>query len=156
MRRCIGVIIVLTIFLLVWLPHLLWRYFDVKMPWWYIEKDIFFSPAFYIFILGAIGALLNFHLSWTRPLLYKLRYGSMESYKFVSGLPLIPTVMVVFSAIYLTPLIWPCIVATALLLLDTAGPVWFLIGTWKDDSFWNPPGKSERDRWGPGMSNKKS
>jgi len=138
MRRGIGILIVLVIFFVVWLPHLLWWFFEIKMPWWHIKRNIFFSLFFYVFILGAAGVLLNFHLSWIRPLLYKFWHGSMDSYHFVSGIPLIPTIMVVFTAIHLTPLLWPCFVATILLFLDTGGPLWFLICTWKDDSFWNP------------------
>lgn len=61
----------------------------------------------------------------------------MESYHFDSGIPLIPEVMIIFSAIALTPLLWPCLVATILQLLDTGDSLWFLISTWKDDSFWN-------------------
>jgi len=138
MRRCIGILIVSGVFLLIGLPHLLWLFFKFKMPWGYVKTNLFISPSFYFFLLGIAGILLNFHLSWIRPLLHKLIHGSMESYKFVSGLPLIPALMIVFSAIHLTPLIWPCVVASILLLVDTGGPLWFLIATWKDDSFWNP------------------
>lgn len=88
-------------------------------------------------LFAALFAALNLHLSFTRPLLYRWTHGSMAGYRFVSGIPLVGAFFVVAGV-----LVWFGDVVTAsvglgVLLVDTGGPVWLLIMTWKDSSFWD-------------------
>jgi|GEM_PF-2313441 len=138
MRRCIGILTVLGVFLLIWLPHLLSLFFTIKMPWWNSETRNTWNFNFFLLFLGTLGVLLNLYLHVFRPFFYKFKHGSMESYRFISGIPLFSSLAGVYSAFWLTPLIWPCLLATVLLLSDVGGVVWFLIFTWKDDSLWSP------------------
>jgi hypothetical protein len=88
-------------------------------------------------LFAALFAALNLHLSFTRPLLYRWTHGPMAGYRFVSGIPLVGAFFVVAGV-----LVWFGDVVTAsvglgVLLADTGGPVWFLVMTWKDSSFWD-------------------
>jgi hypothetical protein len=88
-------------------------------------------------LFAALFAALNLHLSFTHPLLYRWTHGSMAGYRFVSGIPLVGAFFVVAGV-----LVWFGDVVTAsvglgVLLVDTGGPVWFLVMTWKDASFWD-------------------
>jgi hypothetical protein len=88
-------------------------------------------------LFAALIAALNFHLSFTRPLLYRWTHGSMAGYRFVSGVPGVGAFFVLAGI-----LVWFGDVVTAsiglgVLLLDTGGPIWFLVMTWKDSSFWD-------------------
>ena len=45
--------------------------------------------------LGAVIGVLNSYLSFIRPRLYRLKQGSMDGYRFVSGIPVIGTIFVI-------------------------------------------------------------
>jgi hypothetical protein len=88
-------------------------------------------------VLGLLFALLNAHLAMVRPWLYRLRHGSMEGYRFVSGLPLIGSVFVVAAGVLGFGALPTAVVGLVALALDTGGLPWFLIATWRDDSLWD-------------------
>lgn len=133
MKRLFAVLILLSLFVLIWLPQFVWRTFEFALP-----PGIVRNVSLCVFSLATLGILLNVHLSWVRPILHKRKQGSMENYKHISGIPIIPSLLVIIAALMLTPRIWPCILATILLLLDTGSPIWFVIMTWKDDSLYGP------------------
>ena len=145
MKRCLGVLIVLLFFLLIWLPHLLWWFWGYRMFWWRIDSRI--TETFYniVLLMAALGFFLNIFLSIIRPWLYKLKHGSMESYRFISGIPLLISLAAVYSSVFLTPRIWPSILASFIVMLDFGGPVWFVIFTWKDESLWGSHQRSRKD-----------
>ena len=86
---------------------------------------------------AAFVAVLNFYLSFVRGLLLRLRHGSLDRYRHVSGIPLIGSLLVLIAGIIgfgAVGTVLSCIVAVA---LDTGGLPWFLFSTWQDGSFWD-------------------
>jgi hypothetical protein len=88
-------------------------------------------------LVGALLAVLNFHLSFTRPLLYRLRHGSSEGYRFVSGIPLVGTFFVMAAVLVSFGEVVTALVGLGVLLADTGSPLWFLLMTWNDSSLWD-------------------
>lgn len=88
-------------------------------------------------LFAALFAALNLHLSFTRPLLYRWRHGSMAGYRHVSGFPLVGTFFVVAGVLLGFGDMVTASVGLGVLLADTGSPVWFLIMTWKDSSLWD-------------------
>ena len=88
--------------------------------------------------LGASIASLNLYSSFIRSWIYRFRHHSLEGYRYVSGFPVIGTVLVTLGI--LAGLGSKPIAAVALLVLtvDTGGLPWFLVQTWRDKSLWNP------------------
>lgn len=87
--------------------------------------------------LGIATAGLNFYLSFIRGLVHRLRHGSLEGYRHVSGIPLIGTLFVVAGGIAGFGWRDTSIAGLAATALDTGGAPWFLISTWRDASFWD-------------------
>ena len=93
--------------------------------------------AFVGLLPGAACATLNFALSFVRPWLYRWRHGSTAGLTFVSGIPVIGTLSTCVAA-YVGWGSIPCAsVVLALSLIDTLGPTWFVIATWRDTSLWD-------------------
>lgn len=81
--------------------------------------------AYMLFGLGGFFSLLNLHLSFVRPAIHRLQ-GHGE-YRFVSGFPLVGSLMLVgsfflFPAGYILRL-----VALVIALFDTGGIHWFCV-----------------------------
>jgi len=96
------------------------------------------SVASWSFIaLATIVALVNFHLSWVRPVLYSRRHhGSPEGYKFISGIPLVGTVLSTIGVLTSWGA-WPVAAASlALLLIDTGGALYLQVVLVKDRALW--------------------
>jgi hypothetical protein len=84
-------------------------------------------------------AALNFYLSAVRPRLFRLRSGSLDGYKHISGFPVIGSLVVVAGAAVgfrSGVCVALGLIATA---LDVGGSVWFLVATWSDSSLWDRP-----------------
>jgi hypothetical protein len=83
-----------------------------------------------LFGVGAIVCLLNCSLSWLRYPQHRLRGGAPENYRWVSGFPVVGSVLVAMAW-----LLWlrgegsrPLDVTAGLLvLIDTGGIHWFLL-----------------------------
>ena len=88
-------------------------------------------------VLGLLLGILNAYLSMIRPCLYRLRHGSMEGYRFVSGLPLVGSVLVIAAGVFGFGALPTAVVGLVTLALDTGGLPWFLIATWRDGSLWD-------------------
>jgi hypothetical protein len=82
-------------------------------------------------------ALLNFHLSFIRPVLYSRRHGSLNGYRHVSGFPLLGTILVCLGALGGFGAIGSALVGMVAYILDTGSLAWFVISTWRDGSFWD-------------------
>lgn len=108
---------------------------DVSRPRYYAGMAL---------VIGAcLVACLNFQLNTVRPWIYKRVHGSMEGYRFVSGLPVVGTFFQVSGAVIgfgSTPV---GLLGMLSALLDNGGLLWFPILTWKDSSFWDAPWKSK-------------
>jgi hypothetical protein len=81
--------------------------------------------------------LLNFHLAFVRPWLFKRRHGSLEDCRFISGLPMIATLVVVLTVLADFGVRAVAVAALAILAVDTGGLPWFLITTWRQRELWD-------------------
>ena len=88
-------------------------------------------------VLGLLFGILNVYLSAVRPRLYHLRHGSMEGYRFISGLPLFGDLLVIVAGVSGFGALPTAVVGLVALVLDTGGLLRFLIATWRDDSLWD-------------------
>ena len=86
--------------------------------------------------------MLNFLLSFLRPLWLTFRRN--RSARNVSGLPLVSTIFVVFASVVGFGALVTGVVAVAALVLETGGPVWFLLSTWHDEVLWNDAARNQR------------
>lgn len=87
--------------------------------------------------VGAFVAAINFYLSFIRFPLYVARHRSKEGYRFVSGIPMIGSVLIISGAISAFGSVDIALVGVAAFVLDTGGSGWFIVCTWRDGSFWN-------------------
>jgi hypothetical protein len=139
MRRVIGITIATFPFALVtWL----W----CNAGWYSAPRPVIvFSVAGYVLLgCGSLFCLFNIWLSFGRPLVYRLRRGTLEGYHFNSGMPVFGTWCVMFGIWFLvlgtaslSAHQWPFSVALLLMAIDTGGFHWFVYSSWRDD-FWNP------------------
>jgi hypothetical protein len=81
--------------------------------------------AYVLFGLGAFVSILNFHLSFVRPAIH--RFEGRGEYRFVSGFPLVGSLMLVGSFFLFAAdhILRP--VALIIALFDTGGIHWFCI-----------------------------
>lgn len=82
-------------------------------------------------------AVSNFFLSFIRPWLHKHRTGSVDGYKFVSGIPVIGTVLSLLGLTIGYGATIPIFLAGVATMLDIGGLPWFLFATWRDGSLWD-------------------
>jgi hypothetical protein len=102
-----------------------------------IKRGTALTPGLYYVLPGALIAALNFHLSWTRPLLYRLAHGSMEGYRFVSGVPIVGVFFVLAGVLPWFGDVITALAGLAVLFADTGSPPWFLAMTWRDSWLWD-------------------
>ena len=136
MGRLIGIALAALPFVLAWGGPLLSAAGQEGVAQRIAASTLFRGVAWVALCLGGFFALLNVFLSFGRPLVLHLRRVPEEERRNVSGAPILASFLLMFAALPLFPRLWPCIVVTVLLLLDTGGPLWVLICTWKDESFW--------------------
>ena len=82
-------------------------------------------------------AILNFHLSFVRPALYRWRRGPMEGYRHISGFALFGNLLVVIGGVLGFGDWRAASAGLVALALDTGGLPWFLFTTWHDHSLWD-------------------
>lgn len=124
-RRCIGLLIALAPFVLAVLSLL-------------SEADPFLSNV--ALIIGCFALLvggLNFWLSFLRPFLWQRQHGSMEDYRFISGLPGIGTILAVAACLLAFGATVPALIALVVFVIDSGGLPWFVFCTWGDRSLWD-------------------
>lgn len=90
--------------------------------------DISYSPKFggatlgYAFFgIGSFFSVLNCHLSFIRPWFYHRKHKNMENYKFVSGIPLIGSILLLLASFWLNQTL---VLASAIFffyIIDTNG-----------------------------------
>jgi hypothetical protein len=90
-----------------------------------------------VMIAAAVVAAINFYLSFIRPRVFSLRHGSMDGYRYVSGIPFIGTLLLSIGAMLGFGSIGSALIGIGAFALDTGGSVWFVIATWRDRSFWD-------------------
>ncbi|MFQ5804069.1 MAG: hypothetical protein ACE5JQ_14355 [Candidatus Methylomirabilales bacterium] len=77
-------------------------------------------------IVGGFSCALNFYLSFLRYPLHKLRRGGDVEYRWVSGIPVVGSLLVLMSLASLHLETWLLYAALILMLVDTGGIHWFL------------------------------
>jgi hypothetical protein len=85
-----------------------------------------------------IGAL-NFYLSALRERVHRRFHGSLDRYRYVSGLPLLGTALVIISTLVAYGSGVCAALGLVTMAIDTGGSVWFVVATWNDASLWDPP-----------------
>lgn len=78
-----------------------------------------------ILVLGGFICCLNFYLSFPRYLLHKYRGGKKEDNKWISGFPLVGSLLVALSLLASWQSTWILVVSVTLILIDTGGLHWF-------------------------------
>ena len=90
-----------------------------------------------LLVLSASIVLLNGYLSFARPILYATRHkNSLEGYKYVSGVPLVGTILVALAILFTWGSATVAMIGIVLLLVDTGGSIVFLLCVARDKSFW--------------------
>jgi hypothetical protein len=92
------------------------------------------------FCIGALAVVLNLYLGFVRPLLFRLRHGDYEGYRYSSGVPFVGTWLVAAGVILWSPQRLVGGLALLLVLSDTGGFHWFVIQTWREPEIWGPKG----------------
>jgi hypothetical protein len=94
-------------------------------------------PGLVCTLLGLLVALMNAHLAFLRPYLYRRRHGSLDGMRNVSILPGIGTVAVIVGCWFAFGY-WPtAVIGLLVLATDVGGFPWFLVQTWRDSGFWD-------------------
>ncbi len=102
-----------------------------------VDRRLAPKLGYSLFVLGGLGSIINFYLSFLRYPIHRLRHGKDAKYQWVSGMPLFDALLVL-GLLLLPKNLWLCGLAFLLLCVNTGGILWFVIFTWKDDSLWNP------------------
>jgi len=92
------------------------------------------------FLLAAAACLtgfLNIYLTFVRPKLYEKQHGSMEGYRFRSGLSLVGTVLLTAGCIVAFGDRETGSVALLAALIDPGGSLWIPFLTWKQHDLWD-------------------
>src|SRR5215207_489121 len=88
-------------------------------------------------VCAVFPTALNVYLSWLRPAIYRWRCGSLNGPRNVSGVPLIGTLFVVPTGVVGFGDWRVAALGLVVQALDTGGLLWFLVATWRDQSFWD-------------------
>jgi hypothetical protein len=96
------------------------------------------APDFHIgwAIAAAIVAAVNCHLAFVRPTLFRLRHGSMENYRYVSGFPLFGEFFACMGGGFGFGEVVTALVGITSMLLNPNSLLWFTLLLWNDESFW--------------------
>jgi hypothetical protein len=78
-----------------------------------------------LLILGGFICCLNLYLSVPRYLLHKYRGGKKEDYNWISGIPVVGSLLVALSLLVFWQINWILAVSVIFFLIDTGGPHWF-------------------------------
>ena len=126
-NKVLGIIQVIAPFIVVCLCSFYdWRVLGGKLA----------TLGYILFALGAIISIMNFYLSFLRYPLHRVRHGKDAEYRWVSGIPLFG-ILSVIGLIHIPKSLLLNISTFLLLIIDTGGIQWFVVSTWKDNSFWN-------------------
>jgi hypothetical protein len=91
-------------------------------------------------IPGVLVALINFYLTFVRPVLFHLvsrRSRARVPYRRVSGAPVIGTLLIMVGAVMSFGAVGSALIGLSAFVLDTGGAGWFIVSTWRDRSLWD-------------------
>jgi|SRR5882724_2526333 len=127
LRRMIGIIVCGSPIIL-FAVSLIFGLFHFRTP----------NPTGVGLIAGSIFiSIFNFYLSFVREFIYRLCHGSMDGYRFISGIPLIATFSAVVGGILSFGSVLAPVLGLTTIAFDTGGLFGFMIFTWRDSSFWD-------------------
>ena len=86
-------------------------------------------------IPGLLIAVLNFYLSFIRPLVIASRQPG--PYRHVSGAPVIGTILVTIGAVLTFGAVGSALLGLCAFATDTGGTGWFVVCTWRDRALWD-------------------
>jgi len=104
---------------------------------WSREVPVTREATGLVLVVAALVAGLNLYLAYLRPWRHRRRYGSQTDDRFVSGLPLVGTLLSVGGCLVAfgsAPVGWIGLLAT---LADPDGVPWIPVRTWRDASLWD-------------------
>ena len=81
--------------------------------------------AYALFGLGCLVSLINFYLSFLRYPIFRLRGGAADDYQWVSGLPMIGSLLIVLTLAFVFSNVWLRFFGITCAVVDTAGLHWF-------------------------------
>lgn len=82
--------------------------------------------AWLALLVGGLISAINFYLSFCRYALHRIRGGSRESYQWVSGIPVVGSLLVALALIAFHESPWILSAALVLITIDTGGIHWLL------------------------------
>lgn len=124
-KRVLGVMVGILPFVVVFCRFLGWGLMGGKAA----------VLGFVLFGVGGVISIVNFYLSFLRYWVHVLLRGKDVEYRWVSGIPLFGFLTVV-GVLLIPQSLWVGLLALLFLVIDTGGIQWFVLSTWKDDSFW--------------------
>lgn len=101
---------------------------------WRLLAGQYPKVGYSVFMLGAVISIVNFYTSYLRYSVHRLLGKSKDSYKHVSGLPLLGG-LVLIGAWLLPQNLWLSLATAVIMLLDTGSISWFVVMVWPDSSF---------------------
>ena len=126
-RRTIGVIIC-SLPVVLAISSILW---DKEV------SNTSYATGLILIVLSILVGLLNINLLSIKPRLYKHKHKTMEGYKFISGLPMVGTMLQVFGCVVAFGSDVVGLLALLTILIDIGGLFWVPVITWNDDSLWD-------------------
>lgn len=90
------------------------------------------APGWALVAVAGPVAALNAYTSWFRPWLFKRRTGSLEGYRFVSGVPLVGTILLTLALVANGGERAMVVVVGVFLALDTGGAPWLIVPVWRN------------------------
>ena len=91
--------------------------------------------AWLALLVGGLVSTLNFYLSFCRYALHRIRGGSRESYRWVSGFPFVGSLLVALSIFRFYDAPWILAISLVLIAIDTGGIHWF-VGVLIYQNYW--------------------
>lgn len=95
------------------------------------------AAGFLLATTACLTGFFNIYFMFVRPKLYEKQHGSMEGYRFRSGLSLVGTVLLTAGCIVAFGDRETGIVALLAALIDPGGSLWIPFLTWKQHDLWD-------------------
>ena len=93
-----------------------------------LPHDTGVIPLVFLALAGVVAAI-NFYLSFLRYPVRRLLGQTPEEIRFVSGIPMVGTALVLLAGVFVRQWdAWMASAAIAILLVDTGGVLWIIIG----------------------------
>ena len=102
-----------------------------------LGNTVSYTYSILFMLVALLIACLNFYLSVIRPFIFKIKHGSMAGYNFISGVPIVGSILIIFGLLSGFGSMPSSIIGVAAYSLDTAGLGWLVVASWDDRSLWD-------------------